>query len=43
MSLQAINFVRDNSVGLAIRKYQGVEVLEVGVAKAALLRDTRVS
>jgi hypothetical protein len=30
-------------VGLAIRKYQGVEVLEVGVAKAALLRNARVS
>jgi hypothetical protein len=43
MSLQAINFVRDHSVGLAIGKYQGVEILEVGVAKAALLRDARVS
>ena len=29
-------------MGLTIRKYQGVEVLEVGVAKAALLRDARV-
>ncbi len=39
LSLKAAKFLRDCGVGLAVGQYEGVKVLEVGVTKAALLRD----
>ncbi len=41
--MQAAKFFRDGSVGLAVRQCEGVVVLEDGVAKAAGLREARMS